>query len=147
MDTIQETKVELSSNCECAYCPTCDVGVIGSKCADCNGETRAQDYCDEFCYDYKISELEDQLIPAYCDANGLPTHFEITGSSMGWTRASGSCTVEATWKDLFEALTINGEWTLRFTFAGDSMKVSRYSHDEPTGASFIVLPAIITEDE
>jgi len=80
----------------------------------------------------------------WCVSVGNPSHVRIEGSAMGWQRRSGYKEINAEWKDLLSALTLNGEWLLTIEREGDTFKIRRSSHDEPTGASFTLTPANLT---
>lgn len=68
----------------------------------------------------------------------------ILGSGMTWRRLSGVKLVEETdsIRDVLDALSINSDYNLCLTFRdGDNMiEGHRYSHDEPTGVSFNIVP-------
>jgi hypothetical protein len=98
------------------------------------------DYCSGGCYEYKLEWLEEEL-NEYLEANGNPSTLQVNGSAMGWQRRSGYATCEADYRKLLDTLTFSGDWRLRFIFDGNELRVQRYSHDEPTGASFYVVPA------
>ena len=76
-------------------------------------------------------------------------YFRIDGRNMGWTHATGFIVVKS---DLIiEALRINGDYRLVFTFTdvltATTVKVARYSHDEPMGAYFEIEKATDAEVE
>ena len=77
------------------------------------------------------------------------SHFRIDGKNMGWTHRTGFCVVES--KNIIEALRINGDYRLVFTFSdvltATTVKVVRYSHDEPMGAYFEISKATDEEVE
>ena len=131
---------ELSNTCECSYCVACDLGTEGSTCSECQQDTQPMDYCSGGCYEYKLEWLEEEL-NEYLESNGNPSTLQVNGSAIGWQRLSGYATCDADSKKLLDALTFNGDWRLRFIFDGNELRVQRYSHDEPTGASFDVVPA------
>ena len=124
--TIEEPAVlELSSHCNCDDEPS---------------------GCDGYACYYPIKEdLEENIFPEFLARNNSPSYLKIVGAHMGWQRRTGYKFIPADFKELFESLTINGDWTLSFTLAADSLAVGRFSHDEPTGAYFVVNVA--TEDE
>lgn len=70
------------------------------------------------------------------------SHIEIQVSDAGWTRASYSGTIDADSEELLASLRINGDYNLEIDLPeGDDLaefdfKAKRYSHDEPTGATF-----------
>lgn len=68
----------------------------------------------------------------------------IEGKGMGWTRASGYIVVPA--GKAVDALGLNGEYRIVLT-VGETLSAVRYSHDEPTGASFTFRPATDEEVE
>jgi len=136
--TMQRTQFELSNSCECAYCPACETGTEGAQCLDCKEVTTPLDYCDGGCWEYKLDWLEES-VEEFASVIGNPYELRIQGRNMGWTRASGYATCKASHKELLNALTFNGDWRLRFTFEGTTLHVTRWSHDEPTGASFEVI--------
>jgi hypothetical protein len=104
------------------------------------------DYCSGGCYEYKLEWLEEEL-NEYLESNGNPSTLQVNGSAIGWQRLSGYATCDADSKKLLDALTFNGDWRLRFTFNDKDLHVIRWSHDEPTGASFYVVPAVEEEEE
>lgn len=77
---------------------------------------------------------------AHIDDMGIE-YFHVSGRDMLWTRVSGFIVADRL--NVIEALTINGDFRLVFTFTPDAktFTVVRYSHDEPTGASFTVREA------
>jgi hypothetical protein len=116
-------------------------------CDECKVEGVMADYCQEVCYDYKHENWMSDLFPDWLKLVGEPEHLLITGRAMGWQRQSGMATLDATWTDLFRALTINGEYTLKMKLEGENFTVVRYSHDEPTGATFTIEPTIVFEED
>jgi hypothetical protein len=140
MSTLEKVELEISSNCNCRYCDACGLGGEDVACPECANETRFMEYCDGACYEYKIQDLEEYLIPAYMSANGEPDYLRIEGKRMGWQARSGYKVIKATHKELWDSLTLSGDWTLRYVLEGDSLTVTRYSHDEPMGASFTITP-------
>ena len=110
--------------------------------SSCICDNESQDYCDgNECY-YPIKEnLEENIFPEFLTRNNSPSHIRIDGKAMGWQRRSGYKIIEADFKPFFESLTLDGDYRLVFTLAGKSFTVVRYSHDEPTGASFTIEPS------
>lgn len=139
--TMQRTQFELSNSCECSYCATCETGTEGAQCLDCKGDTTPLDYCDGGCWEYKLDWLEES-VEEFASVIGNPYELRVQGKNMGWTRASGYATCKANSKELLDALTFSGEWRLSFTFEGNTLHVTRWSHDEPTGASFEVIAEV-----
>ena len=70
------------------------------------------------------------------------SHVEIQGRDMGWTRASGAMIIDADSEKLIKSMQIDGDFSLEFELPDEDLshdfKVMRYSHDEPTGATFLI---------
>jgi len=140
MSTLEKIEVEISNGCECRYCDACGLGGESDLCPECATETRFMNYCDGACWEYKIDELEEYLMPDFMSANGNPEYLRIEGKRMGWQARSGYKVIKATHKELWDSLTFSGDWTLHYVLEGGSLTVTRYSHDEPMGASFTITP-------
>lgn len=154
MGAVKEYLLEetFSTTCGCYDCLPCGHLVTSDgeapRCDDCGGETVPADYCYDACYDYKHENWASDIYPEWLTRVGNPTHLLIKGKAMGWQRLDGMASVEvSSWNALFQVFTLNGEWTLRFSIKGDTFTVVRSSHDEPTGASFTIEPAIVFEEE
>ena len=86
------------------------------------------------CYEDALSMLSDTL-KNWVKANGKPsTTIRIDGSLMGWQRLDGYAIKDL--EDLPHALEINGDYRIEYRLDGKDLTAIRYSHDEPTGASF-----------
>ncbi len=95
----------------------------------------------EDCYGCFEDSLEwvKEVINNWTEAiNFDGTEVRVDGKAIGWQRLSGY--LETTVDELPRALGINGEYRLVFTLDGSDLSIQRYSHDEPTGASFTVTP-------
>lgn len=138
---------ELSNSCQCRFCENCGLGTESFDCDECMRETREMDYCDGACWDYKLEWL-DELVEEWSKNCGRD-YMVISGRAMGWQRTSGHTdAMPATGKELLKALTFSGDWTLNFRLDQDNLlTVRRWSHDEPTGASFIVSPSEYNSEE
>ena len=150
MSTVTTIEEVFTTNCGCWDCPQCGLLMTSDEnaptCDECQVEGVMADYCQDACYDYKHENWEADFFPTWLKLVGEPEHVLITGRAMGWQRQSGMAIVEAQWGRLYKALTINGEYTLKMTLEGENFKVVRYSHDEPTGATFTIEPAIVFEE-
>jgi hypothetical protein len=96
--------------------------------------------CAGWCYDDGLQYLSD-MIDTWLDRNGMGWGDEviIEGTGMGWLRQSGTAVCTA--QNIVNTLSLNGEWKLAFTIGvNDFFTATRYSHDEPTGASFVIAP-------
>jgi hypothetical protein len=125
MATIVAVSVEVSSNCVCEdYDEETGEAVFSN---DCFG-----------CYQDSLELLKSEVVEPWLEANDFyeDTAIRISGKAIGWRRLAGY--KDTTPKELVEALSLNGDYTLNFTLTGNALTVMRYSHDEPTGASFTV---------
>lgn len=100
-------------------------------------------YAEDFEWEQAVEEVEDIF------ANSPHEYFRISGRNMGWTHRSGFLITKS---DLIiESLRINGDYRLVFTFTdvltATTVKVVRYSHDEPMGAYFEIEKATDEEVE
>ena len=144
--TLERSEFELDNSCQCRYCETCSMGTESEVCDECEQPTRELNDCDGFCYDYKLDWLEES-VDSFVEAIGSPYELRIEGRRMGWTSASGYAICKANSKDLLAKLTFSGDWRLRFVFEGNTLAITRWSHDEPTGASFEVVAEIEEEEQ
>jgi hypothetical protein len=103
------------------------------------------EYCWGDCYDIALENLDEQILKPWLNRHDLDlsSELQVKGSGMGWQRVSATYEVLA--EDLLDSLTFDSEWRLFFTLENDRLSVVRYSHDEPTGASFDVVPKLWTE--
>jgi hypothetical protein len=86
---------------------------------------------DDELEDWEWADAKDELVLAF---ETLGDTLSVEASNLGWTHATASGIVEShmAWKNL----TINGEYRLVAEIDDDVITVARYSHDEPTGATF-----------
>jgi hypothetical protein len=127
--------VDVSNTCTCMWCNSCDWAFVSTDgtCPDCRNDGSSIEHCDGSCYDTAV-ELFDELWDATFD--GRPFVAEWGGA--GWLRGRGTAIV-AHGMDAEAArkrLTFNGDWRLNCKFTADRADIVRYSHDEPTGATF-----------
>ena len=134
---------EITTNCVCVYCDNCDMtnynlDIHEDKCEQCAGDYTIPNNCYGDCHDYIVEHFADNVFPEAMKRLGNPTYVRIEGRNMGWQNRSGYAIAQGTWESVYNKLAINGDYTLRFTLAGDSFTVVRSSHDEPTGAYFTI---------
>jgi hypothetical protein len=103
-------------------------------CTDEDGNETSE--CWGYCYGDALDEVKfalDQIIEAH-DIGA----FIVTGSSLGWQRQNARGVVEADSMKVIEGMQLNSQYRLEFALdeSSDGFSVVRYSHDEPTGASF-----------
>lgn len=96
---------------------------------------------DPYAEQWEWEDNYDELQSFFCNRDF--DYFRINGSDMGWTRADGFTIVRG--EKVIDALKLNGDYRLVFIFQGTEMampvRVVRYSHDEPMGASFDIVEA------
>jgi hypothetical protein len=128
--TTEVIKAELSSDC---YCEEYDEETGESK-LDEQGEVVMSQVCFG-CYDDDKTYIQDDLIATWAERNGfeMDTPLKVNGSRMTWLSRSGYA--YATPETLIDKLTLNGDFTLRFTLTDNTLEVVRASHDE-LGALF-----------
>lgn len=150
MDTKVKYTETFTTTCGCYDCPNCNVLSTSDegelKCGDCGVDMTPSDYCYEACYDYKHENWANDLFPQWLASVGNPDYVKISGKNMGWLHQEGYAVVETDWDKLYKALTINGDYRLEFVVEGKDFTAKRYSHDEPTGASFTIKPTPICGD-
>lgn len=115
-------KWELSTDC------TCEV-------YDEETDTSSpSDYCGG-CWDDEVANLRECIIRPWVRANGweMDTPIKVNGSRMTWQSIGGYA--YTTPERLVNTLSLNGDFTLRFTLDGNTLTVVRSSHDE-LGAGF-----------
>jgi len=132
-------QIEVTTTCTCQYCEQCECifsYVDTQECPECQADMREFD-CYGDCYNDSKEEAL-RLVTEWSDSHKID-EWIIRGDNMGWTRASGNTEPIDGLEETFDALTLNGDYRLVFTLLNDSLRVTRYSHDEPTGASFTFL--------
>lgn len=101
------------------------------------------------CYEDALANVKYEVINPWLEANGYDEDTELVayGTGLTWQRLSGYA--NTTPNKIVETLSLNGDWTLRFTLAdnGKTLSVVRYSHDEPTGTGAITFAPKPDEDE
>ena len=92
-----------------------------------------------------ISDIRINL-DEICDLDEDDKISVIFGFNMGWRNRRGYKLIQNDDLDahaelIYDALTVNGDYYLNFkdTTVPGVIFVERYSHDEPTGATFIVI--------
>jgi len=144
-DVMNVSKYEISNSCACRFCESCGIGTESLTCDECQLDTTETSYCDGYCWEYKRDWFEED-VERWLTAHNNPARVTIAGKHIGWQRLHGYKTINADHKDIFNALTFSGDWMLRVEVTDDKFSIVRYSHDEPTGASFWLVPALDEED-
>jgi hypothetical protein len=139
-----KTEYNLTNGCTCTRCIDCSVWFFGDDiCHECGGETvPGYDQCSGECWEDSNQQMQD-IIEEFLTELNNPSHLKIEASRMGWLSQSGNAIITASWSAILEALTINGEFNIDFIINEKTLTAKRYSHDEPTGARFIINAAQI----
>jgi hypothetical protein len=121
-------EVEISTDCSCeSYNEETDTSTPSPECFGC--------------YNDAIKELDDSIVYPFLEANAGT--FVIVGRNVGWQHLGGYVALETRDVDgIMEQLRINGEYRIKFIYnlVLNTLEAFRYSHDEPTGAYFQILP-------
>jgi hypothetical protein len=126
MTVLSEWSATLTTNCQCM---------------DEDPET-GEDREAEGCHGCDEWQLEDAnwLLAEWLERNDYPDAVLIQGVAMGWRRLSGYALVRQAGDKIAAAtldkLMLNGDFTIELKLRGKACHAVRYSHDEPTGASF-----------
>ena len=130
------SQVEIENTCTCFYCPKCEYSNFytppSGSCDECDGELVYGDCVG--CYELAEDMFWQVISLEWNTPRPGKEYVRIVGRDMGWTHASGWTVVPV--GDMLEAFKINGQWRLVVTLDDEGLRVVRYSHDEPTGASF-----------
>ena len=124
---MSETKQEytITNSCTCT-------GENGEYIDDCFG-----------CWNDVLAMFEADTEHLLNIADG---NFFIDGLPLWDRNVAGTITVKNT-EELLTAITIRGDWTLRYSVDSDTLYCRLSHHDVPTGRSFTVKPVYIPEWE
>ena len=137
-------KATISNSCQCRYCPQCEMGIWSEDGEECHYCSALLEYvgCDG-CWDEMTEDVKTHLFDpwrASRDTHELGDDFPfyIQGRGMTWQSINANSAQLQSWSDALNCLSLNGDYTLRFTFDPDAktLTVRRSSHDEPMGAWF-----------
>ena len=132
MKLLEDWSALVSTNCECSFTDEEGNEIPEISPDYCNG-------CGEWMLEDATALLEEWL-----ERNDHPSALIIQGAAMGWRRLSGYALIRATGdkiaRQTIDKLMLDGDFTLELKLMGRACHVVRYSHDEPTGASFELQP-------
>lgn len=114
---------------------------INNSCSCSNDETgEPLEYCDGSCWEMAVEDYTESFLKPWLEAKAImaDSPVRIHGSAMGWLRRTGHHDTSA--RGILDALSINGDYKLVATYEDGELSFVRYSHDEPTGASFTLEP-------
>lgn len=126
MKTLEDWSALVSTTCQCDYTDEDTGERVYPECGEC-GEW--------------MTEGTLELIEEWLERNDYPSAVMIQGVAIGWQRRSGYALIREAGSDkiaraTLDKLTLNGDFTLELKLHGKACHAVRYSHDEPTGASF-----------
>jgi hypothetical protein len=126
MTLLTEWSATVSTNCTCSYFD------------EATGKEVYLDLCDG-CGEWQLEDA-NALIEEWLERNDHPSAVIIRGVAMGWQRLSGYALIRESGdkiaSETLKKLMLNADFTLELKLTGRACHVVRYSHDEPTGASF-----------
>lgn len=131
--------VEVENTCTCQYCEQCECSysyIPTDECPECQAEMKESD-CYGDCYN-DAKEAALSYIMDWADFHKVDS-WAIRYEGMTWERKSGTTYPISGLEETFDALTVNGDYRLVFILDNGTLKVLRYSHDEPMGASFTFI--------
>jgi hypothetical protein len=87
------------------------------------------------CWDDSVYDFNENILLPWMNANDYhdKTPIKIVSPNLGWMRRAGYCDTYV--EEILDKLTINGDFTLRFTLQDGKLECVRSSHDE-MGALF-----------
>ena len=118
MEKIDKLISEITSNC---------------TCVDEDGEERLDD-CWGWCYQY-AEEDTDNTLDEWARRNDYPSDtVRIESKAIGWRQVAGYAVTSL--EGVAKVLRLNGDYRIEFIVEGNDLTIKRWSHDEPTGATF-----------
>jgi hypothetical protein len=119
-------KFEISSECSCVEF---DEDENESQSSECWG-----------CYKDEVDNFKHEILKPWLEANNWDedTIILVQSLNMNWNHVAGWTNARAS--EVIEALTLNGDYTLRYTLEGKELTCVRSSHDE-MGAKFTFTKA------
>lgn len=144
------TDFEVTNECQCRYCKTCECGYQASyfdnECPECGNDGEYAGDCFDCFEDMSAPVLE--AAAAWFAANpseaGL---YIINGENLTWQRLSGHRIIDST-DDVVDAIAVNTTWRQTWTInpiTGGQFTATMSHHDVPTGSSYTVRPALPNE--
>jgi hypothetical protein len=130
MKLLEDWKAEVSTQCQCIDEAEDGTEVQADTCQGCN--------------EWMLEDAHE-LLEDWQRRNNYPEAVLIQGSRIGWRALSGYAFIrehgsENITKELLNKLMLNGDFRIELKLKGRSCYAVRYSHDEPTGASFELEP-------
>lgn len=141
---------EITNECQCRYCPHCEMGFQSSyfnaECPECGNDGEWAGECFD-CFD-DTSRIITETAAAWFSNNpseaGLYT---IAGENLTWRRLSGYRVIDAS-DNVIDAIAVNTTWRQTWTIdptPGGQFTATMSHHDVPTGSSFTIRAALPSE--
>lgn len=128
-------QTEVTNDCTCTVY---DEETGDTKKDEYDNDLRPE-YCAGDCYLEAVSDLNDNLLPEWLEAHGMTSesYVILNSDNMLWNKVSGWAVARATGEAIVKALSLDGDFILRFKLEDDKLTVVRSSHDE-VGALFTI---------
>jgi hypothetical protein len=129
-------KATITTDCTCQA-----VDDNGDYIENENGEPVLADRCrGGDCWDYQVEDINEAFLPMWTEKVGIDKTdlVDVSSKSTRWTHEPFRAITQL--ENILAVLYFGNDYTLEFELDGSSLTVVRYSHDEPTGASFVIKP-------
>lgn len=144
------TDFEVTNECQCRYCETCECGYQASyfdgECPECGNDGEYAGDCFDCFEDMSAPVLETAA--AWFAANpseaGL---YIINGENLTWQRLTGYRIIDST-DDVVDTIAVKTTWRQTWTInpiAGGQFTATMSHHDVPTGSAYTIRPALPNE--
>jgi hypothetical protein len=127
---------EMSNTCQCVWRDE-----YGDEILDENGDTTPMD-CYGDCWNDNLYDFEHNVVKHLLDKSDT---FRVEGIRL-WSGEVGGVFEAHNAKDFLNGITVNSEWTMRYTAFADRLEFSLSHHDAPTGSRSIVYPIEVSDD-
>lgn len=136
-------EVELSSHCRCTKWDD----ETETEVLDKYGNPELAEWCSG-CWEDDIENLRYSIVEPFLESKGIDGEqlLYIGATGIGWMRRSGYAIAKADTDAIVKALSINGDFTLYFSYEDGEMTARRSSHDEPMGTGVMEF-RVATDEE
>lgn len=129
-------KATITTDCTCQA-----IDENGDYIENENGDPVLAETCDDGeCWNFSVHDFTEAFLPMWTEKVGLDTTdlINVVSEATRWTHEPFKAITRV--ENILDILSFGNDYTLNFTLDGSSLTVVRYSHDEPTGASFTITP-------
>ena len=117
-------------------------GEITNTCTCVDDNDTPVDYCYGTCWEWAVETFTADTADFF--ASNATDYWRIRGLRLWAGEVSGVAHCK-TPMDLLRAMTVDSEWTMRYSVYGDRLEYSLSHHDAPTGSATVVTT--VTEEE